>query len=1125
MATGPNSILEMVNLAGAVYTKQGTLVKNFELASFFNTGFDFISDPKILYDPPSGRWFASLIDTTQCCFSPSNLTIAVSTSSDPAGLWKIYRISAGNLLPDQPIIGVNADKLVVSANDFSLSGSTATYLGAQYWVLNKIELLAGLSNIDTAIFGPSLGLFSVHPAQALSSSSTEYMVSNVFSSGNFVNNQVAILAINGVPPGKVTPTSSTMTISTIGTLANGAIPGGSQPGTNVTVNNDDQRIQDAAWFGGKLWFALNDGCTPTGDNQMRACFRLTKLDTSTLSIIQQFDVGSQGQSFYYPALRLDALGNLDLIYGYSSSSLAGGTDIYPSLAVTGQATSDPANTLATPQTLQTGSANDTTGRYGDYFGAALDPSNPSIVWVAGEYHTTATGLRYKLFGPGSFSNWSTFIGSIRMTKTDSSSIPITLSDYTLTSAPSNLVVSSGSPTSTILSLSSVGFSGTVALGISISCTAAHCPLTSLSPGSLTLSSGVSGTSNLTVSAGANVPTGFYAVNLTATAGSIFHSISLALLVNPTSFSTDKTLTLTGIRVHTNGTLSVDPAPTTTFTVSGSISVVATNSSTGSTLISTRYPIVKLPLHQSSDSNFVIACGAGECLETLLILDIPVSPYPLSSNLALTVDTVNCSPGCPRVNATMTRNVDINVDSVVNAADQSIMSSALGCSQGSSCYNPAADLDADGVVNAADQAILNSYFGAPDLIPSFYLSALPNLSINSGAMGTVTVSVTSNNTFAGSVSLGVSVSPPLVNGPTVSVSPSTVSIASGGSAKSNITVSTTSLSARGVYVVNATGTSGSTSRSVFFALAVTPITINISKSVVNFSSTNFQVNGSLSVDTGSSSTLTISGSLFVTVANASTGSIIFSDPYRIAQFPLRLAHTIGPGGSNPAFNFFRAFYLSAPIVPYHLAWVIGPSIPGPTATSLPNATYSIRNVRNPDLDLDGTFDVADYYTVYNALGCRMGTPCYDPRADAGATGFIDRSDQVLFQNTAGAPDFPPSFNISVNLSPTSLGLTKTRCGTIQTGTTATLNVTSLEIKPITILISYVPPNPTGGSSLTGPSSVTLQAGALQYVTLTAKFPNAIGDYLWSITLTDGVHAPWTVVPNMDLYYHQLPYCPG
>jgi hypothetical protein len=264
---------------------------------------------------------------------------------------------------------------------------------------------------------------------------------------------------------------------------------------------------------------------------------------------------------------------------------------------------------------------------------------------------------------------------------------------------------------------------------------------------------------------------------------------------------------------------------------------------------------------------------------------------------------------------------------------------------------------------------------------------------------------------------------------------------------------------------------------------------------------------------------------VTVANASTGSLIFSDPYRIVQFPLRLAHTIGPGGSNPAFNFFRAFYLSAPIVPYHLAWVIGPSIPGPTATSLPNATYSIRNVRNPDLDLDGTFDVADYYTVYNALGCRMGTPCYDPRADAGATGFIDRSDQVLFQNTAGAPDFPPSFNISVNLSPTSLGLTKTRCGTIQTGTTATLNITSFEIKPITILISYLPPNPTGGSSLTGPSSMTLQPGALQSVTLTAKFPNAIGDYLWSITLTDGVHAPWTVVPNMDLYYHQLPYCPG
>ena len=26
-------------------------------------------------------------------------------------------------------------------------------------------------------------------------------------------------------------------------------------------------------------------------------------------------------------------------------------------------------------------------RYGDYFGAALDPSNSSKIWVAGEYYT------------------------------------------------------------------------------------------------------------------------------------------------------------------------------------------------------------------------------------------------------------------------------------------------------------------------------------------------------------------------------------------------------------------------------------------------------------------------------------------------------------------------------------------------------------------------------------------------------------------------------------------------------------------------------------------------------------------------------------------------------------------
>jgi hypothetical protein len=133
--------------------------------------------------------------------------------------------------------------------------------------------------------------------------------------------------------------------------------------------------------------------------------------TSPAAVKQDFDFGVNGQYLYYPALKMDGIGDLDLIYGYSSST------IFSSLAVTGQSATDPANSLTPPQTLKAGSATDTSTRYGDYFGSGLDPSNRNIVWVAGEYHSDTTGAC------GSFGScWSTFIGSI----TTVSPVPVTL---------------------------------------------------------------------------------------------------------------------------------------------------------------------------------------------------------------------------------------------------------------------------------------------------------------------------------------------------------------------------------------------------------------------------------------------------------------------------------------------------------------------------------------------------------------------------------------------------------------------------------------------------------------------------------------------------------------------------
>ena len=148
----------MVNLGGEVFTKQGSSTKTFELPTFFKiTGTsDKVTDPKIIYDAPSGRWFASIADTTT-----NDVRIAVSATNDPTGVWNVYRL-AFSTCPDQPLIGINDDKFAVSANDFA-SNCSGAFTGAQYYILDKSDLVNGVTSPRSIQSQPDTSSFSLHP--------------------------------------------------------------------------------------------------------------------------------------------------------------------------------------------------------------------------------------------------------------------------------------------------------------------------------------------------------------------------------------------------------------------------------------------------------------------------------------------------------------------------------------------------------------------------------------------------------------------------------------------------------------------------------------------------------------------------------------------------------------------------------------------------------------------------------------------------------------------------------------------------------------------------------------------------------------------------------------------------
>ena len=384
IAAGPTSLLEMVNSSGTVWTKAGTLVNIFDLNLFFKvpSGYTF-SDPRVLFDAISGRWFASGVAFVTPSYG-SLLVFGVSDGNDPAGTWHIYSAdNSANVTHDQPKIGVSTNKVALSFNDFQ---NAAFFLGASTWVFAKSPMLQGASSIPGQAVGPDGSRVSIVPALELTATDTEYMTYNNsdcgYSGCNAGYPSVGVVALNGDPAiGGLTWTESDPAIA--GTTGP---PKADQPGLPASIDTNDDRFLTTVWANNNLWTVGNDACTPPGDTAVRPCPRLIQVSTGGgTTVTQNFDLGRVGTDFFFPAVHLDNAGDMFLVYNISSLS----DDV--GVRITGQPAGSAPQQVVTPQTIQPGQGLYTCfTRWGDYSGAALDPASPTDVWVAGEYAGAST---------------------------------------------------------------------------------------------------------------------------------------------------------------------------------------------------------------------------------------------------------------------------------------------------------------------------------------------------------------------------------------------------------------------------------------------------------------------------------------------------------------------------------------------------------------------------------------------------------------------------------------------------------------------------------------------------------------------------------------------------------------
>jgi hypothetical protein len=372
IAVGPNHVVEIVNMSVAFFDKN-TGVKTFQQLINTSGGFfgsvgasDFVFDPKAFFDPVTQRFFILGLDRRT---SPreSKLCIGVSDDANPDGIWYKYRVEAKIIVGtteywmDYPSYACNKDALVVCGNMFGFSGGFA---GVQFVVLPKAPLLTGAA--ATA--------FSIRDASGSSAQvgqTNDPNVDVIYGARVSTSTSFVIYALRNLT-GTPTVTTTSTAVPSFTPLQRDAWSTNGR--TFWTV---DSRLFNVIYRNGRLYTTHH---TSFSSSDQRNTVRWYEIATNgwpnggTPALLQAGMVpGGVGEDTFFPAINVNKLGDISLLYGRSSTAITG------DMMYTARKASDPPGTMGVPVVLHS-SLNPNYGgngqnRWGDYFSVQIDPND------------------------------------------------------------------------------------------------------------------------------------------------------------------------------------------------------------------------------------------------------------------------------------------------------------------------------------------------------------------------------------------------------------------------------------------------------------------------------------------------------------------------------------------------------------------------------------------------------------------------------------------------------------------------------------------------------------------------------------------------------------------------------
>ena len=220
---GPYQVVETTNSTVFVYSRVGGFEFSFDLNTLLNgssAGTYQVTDPRIVYDFASGRFFLSELDIYapefEVCvaggYYPDFDVVLVSPASALTSHdswygfgWAPYQNNSDGLLGDQPELGISSS--LVASSQSIYDNCNGGYVESELLIIQKSDLLKGtLTFAGTSSLVDFQNLaFGLQPAQELGSNPYQYVVWNNADAQEGGCSpticSIGVLAVHGTPRG------------------------------------------------------------------------------------------------------------------------------------------------------------------------------------------------------------------------------------------------------------------------------------------------------------------------------------------------------------------------------------------------------------------------------------------------------------------------------------------------------------------------------------------------------------------------------------------------------------------------------------------------------------------------------------------------------------------------------------------------------------------------------------------------------------------------------------------------------------------------------------------------------------------------------------------------------------